>query len=274
MQNSTMSDENFAAGLAWIACREGDDLELSQDDRAANARKTSPWTSYVEVQKSNSKHKAKAFASRKRSRDTSDNESDSLAPPPKHPASGKQSVSRPITKSLAASNAPLLLQGKQLQPHPWFARQHRQIELESADVREALNLANVVASIQSSDDESEDVPVAPLVVQPPLVASGSPREAVSEVPASLSVDVSELQQSLVPPNDQGFDHDLADDAESDAESMSTLVPPAAPAAPVPAGDSAPVAEESSTIDDADLLQFFARVATASETSEASGFSTS
>ncbi|KAG2828064.1 hypothetical protein PC129_g23287 [Phytophthora cactorum] len=56
--------------------------------------------------------------------------------------------------------------------------------------------------------------------------------------------------------------------------MSTLVPPAAPAAPVPAGDSAPVAEESSTIDDADLLQFFARVATASETSEASGFSTS
>ncbi|KAG2792740.1 hypothetical protein PC112_g23738 [Phytophthora cactorum] len=202
-----MSDENFAAGLAWIACREGDDLELSQDDRAANARKTSPWTSYVEVQKSNSKHKAKAFASRKRSRDTSDNESDSLAPPPKHPASGKQSVSRPITKSLAASNAPLLLQGKQLQPHPWFARQHR-------------------------------------------------------------------QQSLVPPNDQGFDHDLADDAESDAESMSTLVPPAAPAAPVPAGDSAPVAEESSTIDDADLLQFFARVATASETSEASGFSTS
>ncbi|KAG3139129.1 hypothetical protein PC128_g25423 [Phytophthora cactorum] len=127
MQNSTMSDENFAAGLAWIACREGDDLELSQDDRAANARKTSPWTSYVEVQKSNSKHKAKAFASRKRSRDTSDNESDSLAPPPKHPASGKQSVSRPITKSLAASNAPLLLQGKQLQPHPWFARQHRQV---------------------------------------------------------------------------------------------------------------------------------------------------
>ncbi|KAG2988454.1 hypothetical protein PC120_g23372 [Phytophthora cactorum] len=161
MQNSTMSDENFAAGLAWIACREGDDLELSQDDRAANARKTSPWTSYVEVQKSNSKHKAKAFAS-----------------------------------------------------------------------------------------------------------------PVSEVPASLSVDVSELQQSLVPPNDQGFDHDLADDAESDAESMSTLVPPADPAAPVPAGDSAPMAEESSTIDDADLLQFFARVATASETSEASGFSTS
>ncbi|KAG3044323.1 hypothetical protein PC121_g21979 [Phytophthora cactorum] len=157
MQNSTMSDENFAAGLAWIACREGDDLELSQDDRAANARKTSPWTSYVEVQKSNSKHKAKAFAS---------------------------------------------------------------------------------------------------------------------LPASLSVDVSELQQSLVPPNDQGFDHDLADDAESDAESMSTLVPPADPAAPVPAGDSAPMAEESSTIDDADLLQFFARVATASETSEASGFSTS
>ncbi|KAG2761452.1 hypothetical protein Pcac1_g26698 [Phytophthora cactorum] len=55
MKDSTMSGENFAAGLAWIACREGDDLELSQDDRAANARKNSPGTS------------------RKRSRDTSDN---------------------------------------------------------------------------------------------------------------------------------------------------------------------------------------------------------
>ncbi|KAG2802050.1 hypothetical protein PC112_g19791 [Phytophthora cactorum] len=54
MKDSTMSGENFAAGLAWIACREGDDLELSQDDRAANARKNSPGTSYVEVQKSNS----------------------------------------------------------------------------------------------------------------------------------------------------------------------------------------------------------------------------
>ncbi|KAG3089757.1 hypothetical protein PI124_g7413 [Phytophthora idaei] len=52
------------------------------------------------------------------------------------------------------------------------------------------------------------------------------------------------------------------------------VPPAAPAAPVRAGDSAPVAEESSTIDDADLLRFFARVATAPEPSEASGVSTS
>ncbi|KAG2827112.1 hypothetical protein PC129_g7605 [Phytophthora cactorum] len=100
-----MSDENFAAGLAQIACREGDDLELYQDDRAANARKTSPGTSYAEVQKSNSKHKAKASASRKRSRDTSNNEPDSSAPPPKHPASGKQSVSRPITKPPAALNA-------------------------------------------------------------------------------------------------------------------------------------------------------------------------
>ncbi|KAG3145633.1 hypothetical protein PC128_g24177 [Phytophthora cactorum] len=79
MKDSTMSGENFAAGLAWIACREGDDLDLSQDDRAANARKNSPGTSYVE--------------------------SDSSAPPPKYPASGQQSVSRPITKSPAASNA-------------------------------------------------------------------------------------------------------------------------------------------------------------------------
>ncbi|KAG2891600.1 hypothetical protein PC115_g19129 [Phytophthora cactorum] len=47
MKDSTMSGENFAAGLAWIACREGDDLELSQDDRAANARKNSPGTSPI-----------------------------------------------------------------------------------------------------------------------------------------------------------------------------------------------------------------------------------
>ncbi|KAG3045184.1 hypothetical protein PC121_g21440, partial [Phytophthora cactorum] len=52
------------------------------------------------------------------------------------------------------------------------------------------------------------------------------------------------------------------------------VPPAAPAAPVRAGDSAPVAEESSTIDDADLLRFFARVATVPEPGQASGVSTS
>ncbi|KAG2838725.1 hypothetical protein PC113_g19600 [Phytophthora cactorum] len=134
MKDSTMSGENFAAGLAWIACREGDDLELSQDDRAANARKNSPGTSYVEVQKSNS------------------------------------------------------------------------------NTRPRLLLA------QSSGAASK----AHITREPP-VASISPCEAVSEVPASLSVDVSELQQPLVPPNDQGFDHALADDAESDAEFTSTLV---------------------------------------------------
>ncbi|RAW43452.1 hypothetical protein PC110_g438 [Phytophthora cactorum] len=64
MKDYTMSDENFAAGLARIACREGDDLVLSHDGRAANSRKTSTGTSYAEVQKSNSKHKAKASASR------------------------------------------------------------------------------------------------------------------------------------------------------------------------------------------------------------------
>ncbi|KAG6942785.1 hypothetical protein JG688_00017927, partial [Phytophthora aleatoria] len=71
MKDSTMSDENFAAGLTRIACREGDDLELSQDDRAANDRKTSPGTSYAEVQKSNSKHKAKASASQSDAESTS-----------------------------------------------------------------------------------------------------------------------------------------------------------------------------------------------------------
>ncbi|KAG3126607.1 hypothetical protein PI124_g22326 [Phytophthora idaei] len=71
-----MSDENVAAGLSRIACCEGDDLELSPVDRAANALRTSPGTSYTEVQKSNSKRKAKDPASRKRSRDTSGNECD------------------------------------------------------------------------------------------------------------------------------------------------------------------------------------------------------
>ncbi|KAG2825164.1 hypothetical protein PC112_g9810 [Phytophthora cactorum] len=262
-----MSDENFAAGLAQIACREGDDLELYQDDRAANARKTSPGTSYAEVQKSNSKHKAKASASRKRSRDTSNNEPDSSAPPPKHPASGKQSVSRPITKPPAALNARRSRpdstdsSGKEaslassqpvgsssvspsaaspvssaVEVSPRTGRPVRQqaarssfrsslqIELESADDREALNLANVVASIPSSDDESEDLPLAKLVVPPiscpetsPVpqqstgvaseaqftretrVASISPREAVSEVPASLSFTAIEPHQSLVSP---------------------------------------------------------------------------
>ncbi|KAG3108491.1 hypothetical protein PI125_g11762 [Phytophthora idaei] len=306
MKDSTMSDENFAAGLARIACREGDDLELSQDDRAANARKTSPGTSYAEGQKSNSKHKTKDFASCKRSRDTSNNEPDSSAPPPKHPASGKQSVSRPITKPPAALNArrsrpdSTASSGKpaspassvrkstssgvcksKSQPQPTKTPQKKsqfetlrssptssqqpvgsssvspsaaspvssavevsprtgrpvrqqaarssfrsslQIELESADDREALNLANVVASIPSSDDELEDVPLAKLVVPPifcpetsPVpqqssgvaseaqftretpVASISLREAVSEVPVSLSFDASELHQSLVSP---------------------------------------------------------------------------
>ncbi|KAF1784962.1 hypothetical protein GQ600_12773 [Phytophthora cactorum] len=231
-----MSDENFAAGLARIACREGDDLELYQDDRAANARKTSPGTSYAEVQKSNSKHKAKASASRKRLRDTSNNEPDSSAPPPKHPASGKQSVSRPITKPPAALNA------RRSRPDSTDssgkeASLASSIELESADDREALNLANVVASIPSSDDESEDLPLAKLVVPPiscpetsPVpqqstgvaseaqftretrVASISPREAVSEVPASLSFTAIEPHQSLVSPT-----------TRSDAESTSTLV---------------------------------------------------
>ncbi|KAG2798812.1 hypothetical protein PC111_g20692 [Phytophthora cactorum] len=253
MKDYTMSDENFAAGLARIACREGDDLVLSHDGRAANSRKTSTGTSYAEVQKSNSKHKAKASASRKCLRDTSDNESDSSALPPKHPASGKQSVSRPITKPPAASNARRSRPGStassgkaaspassvrkstssgvsksKSQPRPTKTPQKKsqsktlrapptssqqpvgsssvsppaespvssavevsprtnrpirqqaarssfrsslQIELESADDIEALNSANVVAS------------KARITREPP-VASISPREAVSEVPAS------------------------------------------------------------------------------------------
>ncbi|KAG3247743.1 hypothetical protein PI124_g7547 [Phytophthora idaei] len=122
------------------------------------------------------------------------------------------------------------------------------IELENADDGEVLSLLNAVASIPSSDDESDEGSVLQLVVSPvpptktgseslqssessakppaasePLVASDSPGEVVPEFSASLSVDVDEVRKSPASTHDQGPDHNFVDDAESDAESTSKLV---------------------------------------------------
>ncbi|KAG4227884.1 hypothetical protein PC116_g23745 [Phytophthora cactorum] len=126
-----MSGENFAAGLAWIACREGDDLELSQDDRAANARKNSPGTSYVEVQKSNSNTRPRLLlavsvhVTRRTISLTHRHRPRNILLVDNNPCPGRLPSLR-LLQTLPLP-VPLLLQGRQLLPHPWFSSQHRQV---------------------------------------------------------------------------------------------------------------------------------------------------
>ncbi|KAF1788348.1 hypothetical protein GQ600_23624 [Phytophthora cactorum] len=139
--------------------------------------------SYVEVQKSNYKHKAKASASR---RLPSLRPLRTLAAPvPFHCFFREGSFSRILGSQVnivrcfqvnpsefihlcVRCKSSVVCTGRPVRQQAARSsfRSSLQIELESADDREALSLANVVASIPSSDDESEDVPLAQLVVPP------------------------------------------------------------------------------------------------------------